>query len=125
MLVAEATTEQRETPPNAPVAEQSTAACGKRNQPLTQSEEDRFLLLLSYGASMRQAAAAIGCHHSTMGKRAKRDPQFAAAVDRAKHQARSDPLLAVYQASRKSWRAAAWLLGYLERRDNRGGRSEG
>ena len=69
---------------------------------------------------MRQAATAIGCHHTTFTRRAKRDANLARAIDRAKQQARTDPLLAVHKASQKSWRAAAWLLGYLERRDNRG-----
>jgi hypothetical protein len=101
------------------VVKPATAIATRRNQPLTPSEEDRCLLLLSYGASMRQAASAIGCCHSTLVKRAQRDEQFSAALDRAREQARADPLLTLHEASKKSWRAAAWLLGYLERRDNR------
>ena len=92
----------------------------KRNSPLTESEEDRFLLCLNYGFSLRQAAAAVGCSHSTMVKRAKRDAAFAHKIAQAKASARLDPLWEITIASRKSWRAAAWLLTYLERREGRG-----
>ena len=102
------------------VVKQDQVPNSKRNQPLTLTEEDRFLLCLSLGQSMRQAAATIGVHHTTLVKRAKRDDKFARAIALAKQRARNDPLLAVRQASQKSWRAAAWLLNYLDRRDNRG-----
>ena len=102
------------------VKQKKPAGNSKRNQPLTISEEDRFLLCLEYGLSIRQAASAIGCHHSTFVKRAKRDKEFARKIAHAKSKARTDPLWEVTLASRKSWRAAAWLLNYLERPDSRG-----
>ena len=92
----------------------------RNTQKLTDSEEDRFLTCLSLGLSLRQAAHAVGCHHTTMVKRAKRDEQFARRIAKARSHARTDPLLEVTQAARRSWRAAAWLLTYLDRRDNRG-----
>ena len=55
-----------------------------------------------------------------MVKRAKRDEAFAREIAHAKANARIDPLWEITIASRKSWRAAAWLLTYLDRRDNRG-----
>ena len=101
--------------------DQTTAPTGRRNtQKLSVSEQDRFLLCLSYGMSLRQAGAAVGCHYSTLVKRAKRDPALKRAIQSARQKARTDPLIAVQQASKRSWRAAAWLLTYLERRDDRG-----
>ena len=108
-----------------PVAAEPTEVVkvARRNtQKLTVSEEDRFLMCLTFGLSMRQAAAAIGCHHTTLVKRAKRDHAFAELIERAKSKARTDPLIEVTRASRKSWRAAAWLLQYLDRQDHRGGK---
>ena len=102
------------------VKQDQPATNSKRNTPLTESEEDQFLLCLRYGFSIRQAAAAVGCSHSTMVKRAKRDEAFAKKIKQAQANARIDPLWEITIASRKSWRAAAWLLTYLERRDNRG-----
>ena len=65
------------------------------------------------------AARAVGRSHSTFVKRAKRDEQFAGRVELARQKARTDPLRSVYEASRTSWRAAAWLLEYLDRRAER------
>ncbi len=84
---------------------------------LTASVEDRFLMCLSMGLSIRAAARAVGCHNSTFVKRAKRDQEFRKAMQRAKEQARTDPLRELYAAARTSWRAAAWLLEYLDRRE--------
>ena len=50
---------------------------------------------------------------------AKRDEQFAGRMELARQKARTDPLRSVYEASRTSWRAAAWLLDYLDRRAGR------
>jgi hypothetical protein len=46
----------------------------------------------------------------------KRDEEFAAQVSEARLSAISQPLLTVIQASRTSWRAAAWLAKFLDDR---------
>jgi len=46
----------------------------------------------------------------------KRDEEFAQQVSEARLDAISQPLLTVVQASRTSWRAAAWLARFLEDR---------
>lgn len=67
------------------VPKDSGDAAGTRNyQKLTVSEEDRLLMCLSMGLSMRAAARAIGCHHTTFVKRAKRDKDFLASIEQAK-----------------------------------------
>jgi hypothetical protein len=76
----------------------------------------RLLGLMSYGLSFRQAAAQLGVHHQTLLNLMKRDPEFAQQVSEARLDAISQPLLTIVQASRTSWRAAAWLARFLEER---------
>jgi hypothetical protein len=76
----------------------------------------RLLGLMSFGLSFRQAAAQLGVHHQTLLNAMKRDEQFAQQVSEARLDAISQPLLTVVQASRTSWRAAAWLAKFLEDR---------
>ena len=71
---------------------------------------------MSYGLSFRQAAAQLGVHHQTLLNTLKRDEEFAQQVAEARLDAISQPLLTVVHASRKNWRAAAWLARFLEER---------
>jgi len=80
----------------------------------------RLLGLISHGLSFRQAAAQLGVHHAAILKLLQRDEQFAQQVAEARLDAISQPLLAVVKASRTSWRAAAWLANFLDRRRNSG-----
>ena len=64
---------------------------------------------LQAGLSRRQAAAFVGCHHTAITKAAQRDEQFAAELEQAERISEALPLMRVVKASRKSWRAAAWL----------------
>jgi hypothetical protein len=74
---------------------------------------------MAYGLSFRQAAAQLGVHHQTLLNAMKRDEQFAQQVSEARLDAISQPLMTVVQASRTSWRAAAWLAKFLEERRTR------
>ena len=76
-----------------------------------------MVVLMSHGYSMRQAAAAIQRSHVTISRHLKKDPEFAAKAERFRRYAESDALDEIVKASSKSWRAAAWLLSYLERRE--------
>ncbi len=89
----------------------------KNRTPLTQDEKDRVVVLVSYGHSLRQAAAHIGRTHVTLSRHLKKDKAFAEKVERYRRYAESDAMREVVAASRKSWRAAAWLLEYLGRRE--------
>lgn len=88
--------------------------------PLTQQEKDRAVLLISYGHSLRGAAAQIGRSHTTLNRYMRKDKEFAAQVERYRGYAESDAMTEIVKASRNSWRAAAWLLQYLERRERKG-----
>ena len=104
----------------APDADDNQPTQRRNTQQLPPADLERLLTCLSLGLSMRQAASLIGCHQSTLVKRAKRDPALAKKIEHARMQARSEPLMQVYRASRNSWRAAAWLVSYLDSRDQRG-----
>jgi hypothetical protein len=79
----------------------------------------RLLGLIAYGLSFRQAAAQLGIHHGTILNMLKRDEQFGQQVAEAQLDALSQPLITVVRASRKSWRAAAWLAKFLDDRQRR------
>ena len=49
----------------------------------------------------------------------KRDEEFSQQVSEARLDAATQPLVTVIQASRKNWRAAAWLARFLEERRRR------
>ena len=84
---------------------------------LSREEKERVAMLMSYGHSLRQAASRIGRAHTTISRQLKKDPDFAAQLERYRTYAETDALSEVVKASKKSWRAAAWLLTYLQRRD--------
>ena len=86
-------------------------------QGLSSEEKERVGLLIAYGYSLRQAAVQIKRAHTTVSRQLKKDPQFAAQVERYRSYAETDALHEVIKAGKKSWRAAAWLLTYLQRRD--------
>jgi hypothetical protein len=90
----------------------------RRGQPpkLDDLAKGRLLGLISHGLSFRQAAAQLGIHHQTILNTMKRDEEFAQQVAEARLDAISQPLLTVIAASRKNWRAAAWLAKFLNDR---------
>lgn len=90
----------------------------RRGRPFLIDEraKGRILGLMAYGLSLRQAAAQLSIHHTTLLAAMKRDEEFAEQVSEARLDAISQPLLTVIQASRRSWRAAAWLAKFLDDR---------
>jgi hypothetical protein len=88
-------------------------------RPLASDDVARALVYIECGYSLRAAAAEIGRHHSTLIKRLRSDPALADALAAAREKARSVPLSQVREASKTSWRAAAWLVKYLDARDAR------
>jgi hypothetical protein len=74
---------------------------------------------MAYGLSLRQAASQLGLHHTTLVAAMKRDEEFAEQVSESRLDAIAQPLITVVQASRRSWRAAAWLAKFLEERNKK------
>ena len=93
----------------------------RRGRPPTLDDvaKGRVLGLMAFGLSLRQAAAQLGIHHTTLLCAMKRDEPFAQQVAEARLDAMSQPLLTVVQASRTNWRAAAWLAKFLSDRQAR------
>ena len=98
-------------------AEPEAASAKEKRRGLSTQEKERVGLLMAYGYSLRQAAVQIKRAHTTVSRQLKKDPDFAAQVERYRSYAESDALGEVVKASKKSWRAAAWLLTYLQQRD--------
>jgi hypothetical protein len=87
---------------------QPTERCGV----LDETKKNLIIVLIGRGASRREAAGYVKCHHTTIGRTAARDPAFAAKLNQNEmaaslarngmiHRAATDP---------KYWRAAAWML---------------
>jgi hypothetical protein len=70
------------------------------------------LQLTGSGLSRREAAQFVECAHTTIGRTAARDPEFAAALRQAESISRLQIVAAIRQAAQdpKYWRAAAWML---------------
>jgi len=68
--------------------------------------------LLTIGFSRRRAALTIGCSPATLRNECRRDPEFAAAVQKAETQREAILLKRIHDATKVPvhWRAAAWLL---------------
>ena len=64
--------------------------------------------------SMRQAAAVLGVSHTTVQKTLKADPALAEEITASRFQAQLQPLACVIREARRSWKAATWLLKYLD-----------
>jgi hypothetical protein len=87
---------------------------GKIGRPPVLNAEKRaqILAVLSIGCSQTTAAHCVGCACSTIQRTAERDPDFAAALRKAKCNAEVSLLKNIRNAAKKEqyWRAAAWAL---------------
>jgi hypothetical protein len=66
--------------------------------------------LIASGCSYRTAAKYVGCTAAAISMRVKRDPEFAEQLDKAVAQREAILLSHLRESSKKSWRAAAFLL---------------
>jgi hypothetical protein len=85
-----------------------TARCGA----LDDDKKAMVIVLIGQGASRREAAALVKCHHTTIGRTAARDGAFAAKlsqVEAAAHLEAGD-MIRRAASDPKYWRAAAWML---------------
>src|SRR5436190_6276564 len=64
--------------------------------------------------SLRQAAAVLGVSQGTILNTMKADPALAEEITSARFQAQLQPLACVIREARRSWKAATWLLKYLD-----------
>jgi len=92
------------------------ASKARRGRPPTFDDhaKGQLVALLSVGMSMRQAAAVLGVSHTAVQKILKADPALAEEITSARFQAQLQPLACVIREARRSWKAATWLLKYLD-----------
>jgi hypothetical protein len=85
-----------------------TERCGV----LDEAKKALIIVLVTQGASRREAAAFVKCHHTTIGRTAARDPKFAAKLSQVEMAASlaSNGLIRRAADDPKYWRAAAWML---------------
>ena len=88
----------------------------RRGRPASLDDQAKGQLtaLLAVGMSMRQAAAVLGVSHTTVQKTLKADPALAEEITAARFKAQLQPLACVIREARRSWKAATWLLKYLD-----------
>jgi hypothetical protein len=79
----------------------------------------RLVSLLAMGLSIRQAGAALGLSHNAVWKELKRNPDLSEQVTAARFQAQIEPLLVILRESKRSWRAATWVVNYLQKQIGR------
>ncbi len=99
-----------------------------RKHVLDEFMRGRLVSLLAMGLTLRQAASALGLSHVAIWKELKRNAGLSEEVNAARFQAQIEPLLVIVRESKRSWRAATWLINYLskslqnseETRDERG-----
>lgn len=79
---------------------------------LTEVKRREICAILAVGCSRTVAARYVGCHPDTIRNTAKRDPEFAAAVEQAESQHEIKHLTHINAAAKEGryWRAAAWAL---------------
>ena len=77
--------------------------------------QGRLVSLLALGLSIRQAAACLGVSHVAVLKELKRNAELHEQIAAARFQAQVEPLLVILRESRRSWRAATWLVSYLSK----------
>lgn len=81
-----------------------------RPEELDEVKRAEICALLASGCSYRTAAKYVGCTASAISKCAKRDPEFAAQIEKAVAQREVILLSYVRASARRSWRAGAYLL---------------
>ena len=75
----------------------------------------RLVSLLAMGLTLRQSAAALGLSHNAIWKELRKNVELSEQVNAARFQAQIEPLLVILRESRQNWRAATWLINYLNR----------
>ena len=95
---------------------QPVLAAGRgRPKAVTPQLQEQLCLLLSVGLSRRQAAAYLGIDHTTVSHTAARDGEFSGDLKRAEEIAAGRPMLSIFAASSRNWRAAVWLVEHMRR----------
>jgi hypothetical protein len=90
----------------------------RANQPtprrgvLDEEKKAQVVMLIASGLSRREAAGFVQCAHTTIGRTAARDSDFAVKLSQAEATSHMQAVTAIRGAMQdpKYWRAAAWML---------------
>jgi hypothetical protein len=74
-----------------------------------------ILELLGIGLSLRMTAAHVGVSHQTVANLLAKDAAFAEEVRQTRERAKVYPLNCILRECGRSWRAAAWLMEFMQR----------
>jgi|YNPBryunderm2012_1023409.scaffolds.fasta_scaffold00174_17 hypothetical protein len=79
---------------------------------LDATKKAQILAIVSLGGTRAMAARFVGCTRRTIRNEARRDPEFAAALAKARDATELSYLQSLRKAAQESrhWRAAAWVL---------------
>jgi len=88
----------------------------KRGRPTAFDDhaKGKLVALLAFGLSLRQAASVLGVCHATIRNTLQAEPALVEEITAAKFHAQVKPLACIVRESRRSWKAATWLLKYLD-----------
>jgi hypothetical protein len=91
-------------------------AQSKRGRPAAFDDHARgkLVALLALGLSVRQSATILGVSHPTILRTMAADPELREEITAARYQAQLQPLGCVIREAQRSWRAATWLLKYMD-----------
>lgn len=92
---------------------------GGRPTVIDEHMKGKIVILLATGLSLRQTAAFLGITHPTISAAIAADPELAAEIADARVRAELHPMAHLIREGGRSWKTAAWLLEYLERRNGR------
>jgi hypothetical protein len=94
------------------VVAEEKAVVGRHGRPAALDELGckKVCLLLTLGYTRALAAAELGINRSTITRTMQRDPDFRQAVFQAEELFERTPLLTIFDAAQRNWRAAAWLM---------------
>ena len=97
---------------------------GGRPTVVDEQLKGKIVILLATGLSLRQTAAFLGITHPTVSAAIAGDPELAADLADARVRAEVHPLNHLIREGGRSWHAAAWLLTYLQKQNERERQSE-
>lgn len=85
-----------------------------RKSVFDEQAKGKLIALLAMGLSVRQSAACLGVSHTTVQNTLKADGELSEEIKAARFQAQLEPLVCIIRESKRSWRAATWLMKYLD-----------
>lgn len=88
---------------------------GGRPRAIDDVAKIKIATLMATGASLRQVAGFLGVSHSTVSATIAADRALKEEIDAARQRAVLHPLACIVRESGRNWKAAVWLMDYLNK----------